>query len=125
TGLFSRAIILGLVLCAAFFIWRAFSKNEASDLGLDTEGLPYWEIAAAASFLGLPILYFFLSMYTGALHYRHVLDTIIGASVLLGFLCYAWRRPLARLPGILLVLLGCNLLFNVSSRLRSPDEQNW
>jgi hypothetical protein len=125
TGLFSRAIIFGLVLCAAFFIWRAFSKNEASDLSLDTEGLPYWEIAAAASFLGLPILYFVLSMYTGALHYRHVLDTVIGASVLLSFLCYAWRRPLARLPGILLVLLACNLLFNVSSRLRTPDESNW
>jgi len=124
-GLFSRVIVLGLVLGAVFLIGRAFSKDEAPDLGLDTTGLPYWEIAAATSFLGLPIIYFVLSMYTGALHYRHVLDTVIGASVLLAYLCYAWRRPLARLPGILLVLLVCNLLFNVSGRLRSPDEHSW
>jgi hypothetical protein len=124
-GLFSRAIVLGFVLCAAFFVWRAFLKREVVDLDLDTRGLPYWEIAAAASFLPLPIVYFVLSMYTGALHYRHVLDTVIGASILLAYLCYAWRRPLARLPNILLFLLLCNLLVNVSGRLRSPDELGW
>jgi hypothetical protein len=124
-GLFSRVIVLGLVFCAAFFVWHAFSKREVSDLSLDTQGLPYWEIAAAASFLALPIVYFVLSMYTGALHFRHVLDTVIGASVLVAYLCYAWRRRFARFSSILLGLLVCNLLFNVSSRLRSPDEYNW
>lgn len=124
-GLFSRVILLAFALCAAFLVWRAFSKREAPELSIDTRGLPYWEIAAAASFLVLPIVYFILSMYTGALHYRHVLDTVIGASVLVAFLCYAWRRPLAPVPGILLILLACNLLFNVSHRLRSPDESSW
>jgi hypothetical protein len=124
-GLFSRVILLAFALCAVFLVWRTFSKREAPELRVDTRSLPYWEIAAAASFLVLPIVYFILSMYTGALHYRHVLDTVIGASVLVAFLCYAWRRPLAPIPGILLVLLACNLLFNVSYRLRSPDEFNW
>jgi hypothetical protein len=125
TGLFSRVILLTFVLCAAFLVWRAFSKRGISELRVDTQALPYWEIAAAASFLILPIIYFLLSMYTGALHYRHVLDTVVGASVLLAFLCYAWRRSFARLPEILLVVLVCGLLLNVSKRLRSPDEYNW
>lgn len=125
TGLFSRAIVLAPLAIAGFFVWRAFSKDERPDLHLDTDGLRYWEIAAAATFLILPIVYFFLSIFTGALHYRHVLDTVIGASVLLAFLCYAWRRSLAPLAGIVLGLLALNLFFNVSERLRSPDEYGW
>jgi hypothetical protein len=127
-GLFSRLILLLPLICAGFLVWRAFSKGERSKAGpdtFDTEGLRYWEIAAAATFLILPIVYFFFSMFTGALHYRHVLDTIIGASVLAGFLCYGWRRAAPQFAAIVLGLLCFNLLFQISHRLRKPDENGW
>jgi hypothetical protein len=124
-GLFSRLILLLPVVCAGFLVWRALVDGEQSTLRLDAEGLRYWEIAAAGTFLILPIVYFFLSMYTGALHYRHVLDTVIGASILVGFLFFAWRKAAPQFAAIALGLLCLNVLFDVSHRLRKPDENGW
>ena len=124
-GLFSRLILLLPAVCAAYFVWRAVrGPVRSTSVPSEDEGPRYWEIVAAAAFLTLPIVYFFLSLYTGALHYRHVLDTIIGVSILVGFLCYAWREAPPFAP-IALGLLCFNLAFTISHRLRQPDENGW
>ena len=118
-------VVLAILGCAAISVWIGLSVKQHHTIIAAFGGLPAHELAAAGSYLILPVACFVLSFYTKALHYRYVIATVIGFSLSIPFILWIFRSIFSRVARVLPVLLVMNLLHISLSRIRRPDEDSW
>jgi Dolichyl-phosphate-mannose-protein mannosyltransferase len=122
----AKFLVLAMIGCAGFAFWTALTPARFRKRDIeDARAIPSHEFAVAGAYLILPIMCFLLSFYTKALHYRYVLETVIGLALFVPFFLWEFRSFLPKVPGSLCVLMTLSLLYTASSRLRQPDEGDW
>jgi hypothetical protein len=120
-----QLVVLAILGCTAFVICAFPFRKGLGDIKVEVGVLPCYELAAAAGYLLLPVACFVLSFYTKALHYRYVIATIIGFSVLIPFAFWICRSVIGPAARILCALLVVNLLYVTYLRIHKPDEAGW
>ena len=121
----TKFVVIAIIAAALFAFWLGVRRSVLRHLKADFGQLPGYEVAAAGGYLLLPVACFILAIYTKALHYRYVIATIIGFSLLVPFLLWMFRSVAAKAAGALCIVLVLNLLYTGLSRMRAPDEESW
>ncbi len=124
-ALSAKLLVLGFIGCVGFGLWAALSMNRIREIRAELSTIPAYEMAAAGSYLLLPIACFVLSLYTKALHYRYVIATVIGFAIFIPFTLWIFRNHLRRLTEALCILMALSLIYTAMSRMRTPDEDSW